>query len=81
MKNFQKNQIKLTSTLLIHTKSSSSSSDMEDQITMALSGIMEEAMSILIGEEAGSSSAPWRKCHRCYISRDHESAHLRLHHE
>jgi hypothetical protein len=32
---------------------SSSSSDMEDQIVMTLSGVMEEAMSIFVAEEAG----------------------------
>jgi hypothetical protein len=31
---------------------------MEDQIAMALSGNMEEAMNILTAEETGSSSAP-----------------------
>jgi hypothetical protein len=42
-----------------HIISLSSSSDaMEDQIAMALSGNMEEAMNILTAEEAGSSSAP-----------------------
>jgi hypothetical protein len=31
---------------------------MEDQITMALLGAMEEAMGILVAEETGSLSAP-----------------------
>jgi hypothetical protein len=37
-----------------HTISSSSSSDMKDQITMALSDIIEQAMSILEAEEVGT---------------------------
>jgi hypothetical protein len=42
--------------------SSSSSSDaIEDQIAMALFDAMEEVMSILITEEANSSSAPQPK--------------------
>jgi hypothetical protein len=46
----------------------SSSSDMDEQIAMALSDPMEQAMSILTAEEAGSSLASqpkhvWNKLH------------------
>jgi hypothetical protein len=37
--------------------SSSNSSEMEDQITMAFLGVMDQDMSILTTEEAGSSLA------------------------
>jgi hypothetical protein len=59
--------------------SSSSSSDIEDQIVMALLGVMEQIMSILAAE-TGSTSAPHPKLHRRYVNHDHEVAHLRLHH-
>jgi hypothetical protein len=54
---------------------------MEDQIAMTLLGVMEQDMSILIAEEAGSSSALRVKHHRRYVNCDHEAAHLRLHHD
>jgi hypothetical protein len=62
--------------------SSSNSSETEDQIIMAFSGVMDEAMSIMQAEEvvvaATSSSTRRLKRHRHYINRDHEVAHIRL---
>jgi hypothetical protein len=61
--------------------SSSSSSDVvEDQIAMTLSCALEEAMSMLAAEAAGSSSASRLKRRRHYINHDREAAHLSLHH-
>jgi hypothetical protein len=58
---------------------------MEDQIVMAFSGVMDEAMSIRQAEEAAtavtSSSTRWLKRHRCYINSDREVAHFRLWHD
>jgi hypothetical protein len=58
---------------------------MEDQITMAFSGIMDEAMSIVQAKEAAaavaSSSTRQSKHHRCYINRDREVAHFKLRHD
>jgi hypothetical protein len=54
---------------------------MEDQIAMTLLGVMEQDMSILTAEEAGSSSILRVKHHRRYVNCDHEAAHLRLHHD
>jgi hypothetical protein len=64
--------------------SSSNSSEMEDQITMAFSDVMDEAMSILQAKEVAaataSSSTQWPKRRRCYINHDREAAHFRLQH-
>jgi hypothetical protein len=74
----------------MHTLSSSSSSEIEDQITTVFSGVMDQAMSILAVEEgssemkhsrSGSSSTRRLKRHRCYVNRNHEAAHLRLQHD
>jgi hypothetical protein len=58
---------------------------MEDQIVMAFSGVMDEAMSIRQAEEAAtavtSSSTRRLKRHRCYINSDREVAHFRLWHD
>jgi hypothetical protein len=48
---------------------------------MALSGAMEQAVSILASKEAGFSSAPRPKLRRRYINRDREATHLRLQHD
>jgi hypothetical protein len=40
---------------------------------MALSSVMEQAMTILAVEEADSSSTPRLKCRRCYINYDREA--------
>jgi hypothetical protein len=57
-----------------HTIFSSNSSEIEDQIVMTFSGVMDEAMSILQMEEAvaaATSSSTWRsKHHRYYVNRD-----------
>jgi hypothetical protein len=58
---------------------------MEDQIAMAFSSVMNEAMSILQAEEAAATAA-WSstrrlKCHRCYVNGDREVAHFRLRHD
>jgi hypothetical protein len=53
---------------------------MEDQIVMALSGGMEETMSMLIVEEVGSSLTLWSKHRRRYVNRDREMAHLKRTH-
>jgi hypothetical protein len=62
--------------------SSSNSSEMEDQITIAFAGIMDEAMSIVQAEEvaatAASSSTRWSKSHESYINHDSEGDHFRL---
>jgi hypothetical protein len=62
--------------------SSSNSSETEDQIIMAFSGVMDEAMSIMQAEEvvvaATSSSTRRLKRRRHYVNRDHEVAHIRL---
>jgi hypothetical protein len=44
------------STLLTHIMSSSSSSEMKDQIAMAFLGVLDQTMSIPQAEEAASSS-------------------------
>jgi hypothetical protein len=51
---------------------------MEDQIVIAFSGVMDQAMSILVAKEAGSSSTRRSKRRRRYVNRDREAAHLRL---
>jgi hypothetical protein len=65
--------------------SSSNSSEIEDQLTMAFQGVIEEAMSMLQAEEAvaaaASSSTRGPKRHRRYINRDREVAHFRLRHD
>jgi hypothetical protein len=52
----------------MHTISSSNSNEIEDQLSIALQGIMEEAMSMLQAEEvvvaAAYSSTQGPKCHR-----------------
>jgi hypothetical protein len=62
--------------------SSSNSSKMEDQLTMAFQGVMEEVMSMLQVEEvtvvAASLSTRGPKHHRRYVNHDHEVAHFRL---
>jgi hypothetical protein len=61
--------------------SSSNSSEMEDQLTMAFQGVMEEAMSMLQAEEAmaaaASSSTRGTKHRRWYVNRDCQAAHFR----
>jgi hypothetical protein len=47
---------------------------------MALSGGMEETMSMLIVEEVGSSLTLWSKHRRRYVNRDREMAHLKRTH-
>jgi hypothetical protein len=65
--------------------SSSNSNEMEDQIVMAFSGVMDEAMSIMQAEEAAATSASLStrrpKFRRRYINRDREAAHFRLRHD
>jgi hypothetical protein len=65
--------------------SSSNSSEMDDQIVMAFSGVMDEAMSILQAEEVAAASASLStrhpKRHRRYINRDREATHFRLRHD
>jgi hypothetical protein len=61
--------------------SSSSSAVMEDQIVTALSGAMEEAVSILTAEEVGYSSTPQPKRRWRYINREREAAHLSMYHD
>jgi hypothetical protein len=65
--------------------SSSNSSKMGDQLTMAFYGVMEEAMSMLQTEEAAataaSSSTRGPKRHRRYVNRDREAAYFRLRHD
>jgi hypothetical protein len=51
---------------------------MKEQIAMALSGVMEQAMSILSAEVADSSSTPRLKHRRCYVNYNREADHLRL---
>jgi hypothetical protein len=62
--------------------SSSNSSEMDDQIVMMFTGVMDEAMSITQAEEvaavAASSSIRGSKRRRCYVKHDHEAAHFRL---
>jgi hypothetical protein len=53
--------------------SSSSSDAMENQITIALSGGMEETISMLAAGQAGSSSIPRSKRHRCFVNHDREN--------
>jgi hypothetical protein len=54
---------------------------MEDQLTMAFQGVMEEAMSMLQAEEAmaaaASSSTRGTKHRRWYVNRDCQAAHFR----
>jgi hypothetical protein len=73
------------SLLQTHTISSSNSSEIKDQITMAFQDVMEEVMNILQAEEAvvaaASSSTRGPKRHRQYVNRDHEAAHFRLRHD
>jgi hypothetical protein len=61
---------------------SSNSSEMEDQIVMSFSGIIDEAMSVVQAEEATAATASLstrRPKHRQhYINRDREVAHFRL---
>jgi hypothetical protein len=54
---------------------------MDDEITMTFLDTMEQAMSILTAEEAGSSSTPRHRRHRCYVNRDREATYLRLQHD
>jgi hypothetical protein len=65
--------------------SSSNSSEMEDQPTMAFHGIMEKAMNMLQADEAvaavASSSTQGPKHRRRYINRDREATHFRLRHD
>jgi hypothetical protein len=65
--------------------SSSNSSEMDDHIVMAFSGVMDEAMSIFEVEEATavatSSSTRRLKRHRRYVYRDHEAAYFKLRHD
>jgi hypothetical protein len=62
--------------------SSSNSSELEDQIAMAFSNVMDEAMSILQAEEAtASSSTQWLKRRRRYVNHDREASHFRLRHD
>jgi hypothetical protein len=65
--------------------SSSNSSEMDDQITMAFSDVMDEAMIILQAEEAivatASLSTQRLKRHRHYVNCDREAAHFRLQHD
>jgi hypothetical protein len=60
----------------------SNSNEMEDQIDMTFSGVMDEAMSIVQAEEAtaitASSSTRRPKPARYYVNRDHEAAYFRL---
>jgi hypothetical protein len=62
----------------------SNSSKMEDQIAMAFSGVMDEAMSILEVEEAADAAASlsirWPKHRQRYVNCDHEVTHFRLRH-
>jgi hypothetical protein len=60
-----------------------SSSEIEDQIAMMFSGVMDQVMSILATEEMEhshncSSSTPQPKHHQRFVNRDLEAAHLRL---
>jgi hypothetical protein len=48
---------------------------------MVFSGVMDQAMSILLSEETSSSSTRWPKRHQRHINRDHEAAHFKPHHE
>jgi hypothetical protein len=61
---------------------SSNSSEMEDQIVMSFSGIIDEAMSVVQAEEATAATASLStqrpKHHQHYIKRDREVAHFRL---
>jgi hypothetical protein len=65
--------------------SSSNSSEMEDQITVAFSSVMDEVMSIVQVEEVvaatTSLSIQWPKRRRRYVNRDREVAHFRLQHD
>jgi hypothetical protein len=58
--------------------SSSNSSEMEDQLTLAFQNVMEEDMSTLQVEEvattAATSSTRDPKRHRRYVNRDREAA-------
>jgi hypothetical protein len=58
---------------------------MEDQIAMMFSSVMDEAMSIVQGEEAATAttflSTRRSKRRRHYINRDREAAHFRLRHD
>jgi hypothetical protein len=67
------------------TWSVTNSSEMEDQIAIMFSDVMDKAMSIVQAEEAAaaaaSSSTRRSKRSRCYINRDHEAAHFRLWHD
>jgi hypothetical protein len=63
----------------------SNSSEIEDQLTMAFQGVMEEDMSMLQVEEdvtaAASSSTRGPKRHQQYVNRDREVAYFRLRHD
>jgi hypothetical protein len=61
--------------------SSYRSSEMEDQIVMPFSGIMDQAKSILAAEEAGSLSTRRSKHRQRYVDCDHEATHFRLWHD
>jgi hypothetical protein len=61
--------------------SSSSSYEMNDQIIMTFSDVMEQALSILTVEEGDSSLTPRPKRRRRYANRDREVTHLRLQHD
>jgi hypothetical protein len=65
--------------------SSSNSSEMDNQIVMAFSCVMNEDMSIIKVEKvavaAASSSTRRPKSHRRYVNRDHEVAYVRLWHD
>jgi hypothetical protein len=51
---------------------------MKDQITMTLSDVKKQAMSILAAKVGGSSLIPQLKHHRRYANRDRKVAHLML---
>jgi hypothetical protein len=65
--------------------SSSNSSEIEDQITMTFSDVMDEAMSIMQAKEAAaaatSSSTRQPKRRRRYVNYDREPAYFRLRHD
>jgi hypothetical protein len=62
--------------------SSSNSNKIDDQLTMAFQGVMEESMGMLQVEEAAtvaaSSSTRGPKRCRQYVNRDREATHFRL---
>jgi hypothetical protein len=57
---------------------SSSGDDVEDQVIKALSWVVDQAIIIInVGMEVPSTR--WVRLHRCYVNRDCEAAHERLH--